>query len=243
MTCQMPPALSDDEISAVLDGTAEHHVMRHVALCPHCAARVATAQHLEHALARRLARWDCPSPLSLGEYQLNLLSRQDAQAIQKHVDGCMHCKAELAELSSFLNNQVRNGAGAVEPARERSRLLGKLRLPDLMVGTLLTQRPALALRGTGDDPVIVEAGELTIFLKLEPRAGAPVLLGQLAGDDLEPWTGALVQVWQDGALRSTGEVDDLGGFRCEAIALEPFELHIRAPHGAAILVPEIQLTD
>ena len=70
------------------------------------------------------------------------------------------------------------------------------------------QRPALALRGTGDEPVIVEADGLTVFLKLEPRAGEPVLLGQLAGDDLEPWIGALVQVWQDGALRSTAEVDD-----------------------------------
>ncbi|NLE53088.1 MAG: hypothetical protein GX613_16945 [Chloroflexi bacterium] len=242
MTCQLPPPLSDDEISAVVDGTADDDVIRHVADCPHCAARVATARQLERTLARRLSRWDCPPPLALGEYHLNLLSKQDAKAVREHIAGCPRCEAELSDLAIFLENGVRNGAKTSQPAEKRSRF-GKLRLPDMLMGTVQTQRPALALRGTGDDPVIVEAGGLTVFLKLEPRAGEPVLLGQLAGDDLEPWVGALVEVWQDGALRSTAEVDDLGSFRCETIALQPFELQILARGGATILVPEIHLAE
>lgn len=242
MTCQLPPPLSDDQISAAVDGTAGDDVIRHVADCPYCAARVAAARHLESMLARRLSRWDCPPPLALGEFHLNLLNKQEAQAIREHISGCLRCQAELSDLAIFLENGLRNGAKIGQPAEKRSRF-ARLHLPDLLMGTVQAQRPALALRGTGDEPVIVEADGLTVFLKLEPRAGEPVLLGQLAGDDLEPWVGALVQVWQDGALRSTAEVDDLGSFRCEAIALQPFELQILAQGGATILVPEIHLAE
>lgn len=239
----MPPPLSDDEISAVLDGTAGDDVMRHVALCADCARRVALARHLESVLAQRLNRWDCPPPLALGEYHLNLLSEHEARAIRKHIEGCPRCQAELRELSVFLENGLREDSKAVEPAAKRPRRPMRLGLPQILSGTVLTNHPALALRGTGEEPVIIETDGLTLYLKLEPRAGQPVLLGQIAGDSFESWVGALVQFWQEDALRATAEVDDLGTFRCEAIALQPFELIITAPHGATILVPEIYLTE
>lgn len=239
----MPPPLSDDEISAVLDGSADDDVMRHVALCPDCARRVAVARRLETALARRLNRWDCPPPQALGEFHLNLLGEREARAIREHIDGCPHCQAELRELSVFLENGLHEDSKAIAPAAGRSRRPVSLGLPHILLGTLQSRRPALALRGTGEEPVIIEAGGLTLYLQVEPRAGRPVLLGQLAGDNLESWVGALVQFWQGGALRATAEVDDLGTFRCEAIALQPFELHIIAERGTTILVPEIHLTE
>jgi len=242
MTCQMPPPLSDDEISAVLDGSAEDDVLRHIDVCPDCARRVAAARRLEVAIAQRLNRWDCPSPLALGEYHLNMLSERQARAIREHVKGCPRCQAELADLSVFLENGRHEDAKGVEPSTGKLPRVN-LRLPDWLLGKPLVQRPAMALRGTGEEPVIIEAGALTVFLKLEPRAGQPVLLGQLAGDDLGPWVGALVQMWQEGALRATAEVDDLGAFRCEAIALQPFELQIIAQSGATIQMPEVHLSE
>ena len=94
---------------------------------------------------------------------------------------------------------------------KRSRF-ARLHPPDLLMGTVQMQRPALALRGTGDEPVIVEAGGLTVFLKLEPRAGEPVCSASLQATASSPdrrW-------FRSGktALRSTAEVDDLGSFRC-----------------------------
>lgn len=65
------------------------------------------------------------------------------------------------------------GDGARATATGRSRRPARLGLPQILVGKPLSRRPALALRGTGEEPVIIEAGSLTVSLKLEPRAGQP----------------------------------------------------------------------
>lgn len=239
MTCQLPPPLSDDEISAVLDGTAEEGVIQHVALCPDCAGRVADARRLEAVLFRHLSRWDCPPAQTLSEYHLRLLPEGDARRIAEHVAGCLACQAELSELSAYLINNPEGTAPAPETSPGPQRRL----LPQMLLGTVLMRRPTMALRGADDEPTIVEADGMTVYLKADSGAGRAVLLGQMAGDALADWIGALVQLRQDGALRQMTEVDQFGSFRCEGFALRPFELRIAARGGLTLFIPQISLTE
>ncbi|MCZ2097003.1 MAG: hypothetical protein LC121_12235 [Anaerolineae bacterium] len=239
MTCQLPPPLSDDEISAVLDGTAEGGVIQHVALCPDCAGRVADARRLEAVLFRHLSRWDCPTAQTLGEYSLHLLPEDDARRVAEHVAGCAACQVELSELDAYLAGNSEHTAPAPDPSPGVRRRL----LPQTLLGTVLMRRPTAALRGPGDEPVIVEADGMTVYLRADAGAGRSVLLGQLAGDALADWVGALVQLRQDGALRQTTEIDQFGSFRCEGFALRPFELQIAARGGSTLLIPQISLTE
>lgn len=239
MTCQLPPPLSDDEISAVLDGSAEEGVIQHVALCPDCAGRVADARRLEAMLFRNLSRWDCPPAQALGDYFLHLMPGDDAQRVAEHVAGCAACQAELSELGAYLaGNSERTAPASNPPVGAQQRLL-----PRMLLGAVLMRRPTTALRGSGDEPVIVEADGMTVYLRADTGAGRPVLLGQLAGDALADWVGALVQLWQDGALRQTTEIDQYGSFRCEGFVLRLFELHIAARGGLTLLIPQISLTE
>jgi anti-sigma factor ChrR (cupin superfamily) len=57
---------------------------------------------LENQLGKLLYRAFCPEPLELGEYQLGMLSSQQANKIQTHLAECPYCRAELAQLRSFL---------------------------------------------------------------------------------------------------------------------------------------------
>jgi len=242
MTCQLPPPLTDDEISAILDGTAGEGVLQHLSLCPACAHRVNEARRLEAALSRQLTRWNCPPAQALGEYHLKLLNGAAAQRIADHVAGCLPCQEELAELAAYLGTRDAEAA----PAPGRGRMGGQSRLwhplqPGVLFGALQTRQPALTLRSAEAEPVVVEAKGVTLFLMLEAGAGHPALLGQLAGDDLGAWAGALVQLWQNGALRTTAEVDDFGAFRCQPLELMPFELALAARGGATLVVPQIDL--
>jgi anti-sigma factor ChrR (cupin superfamily) len=57
---------------------------------------------LENQLSKVLYRAFCPETLELGEYQLGMLSSKQANKIQTHLAECPHCRAELAQLKSFL---------------------------------------------------------------------------------------------------------------------------------------------
>src|SRR5689334_6461597 len=101
MQCSEPPALTDDQISAALDGASEPGVRDHLARCTSCARRLQQAQQIEQGLHRRLLRWDCPAPLELADYQLRRASPDEARAIELHLAGCARCRDELAELGAF----------------------------------------------------------------------------------------------------------------------------------------------
>lgn len=243
MTCQSPPPLSDDEISAALAGTAEDEVFRHIAACPYCARRVEAARRIEAALSGRLFRWDCPDARMLGEYHLKLLSEGDARWVGEHVAACESCQAELADLAAFLERTESEPAPQAPHNTHSARSLVHLLTSRAILGRVLPPQLQPALRGGSENPIVVEAGGITLFLKVEPGAGRPALLGQLAGSDLGVWHGALIQLWQDGTLRATAEVSDLGTFHCEGFLLQPFELYIAAPGGPSIVVPEIRLDE
>lgn len=240
MTCLYPSPLTPDQIDAVLDDDAEPAVAEHAARCPACAARVASARELGQRLAVRLNRWDCPPSQVLADYHLGLLAPEPAASVARHAEHCQACRAEAEGLRAFLAMEDRAPAPAAKP-RPRPQpprpSLGEL------VARLLPSSPALALRGEAAGPLVAEAGDVTLVLELQPQPETGLgLVGQLAAPDPNQWVGALVQLWQAGALQSSGVVDEVGGFRLARGAPGPAELRVIRAQGAPIVWRELDLT-
>ena len=63
---------------------------------------------LENQLSNALYRAFCPEPLELGEFQLGMHSAQQANKIRIHLAECPYCRAELAQLISFLEELAKD---------------------------------------------------------------------------------------------------------------------------------------
>lgn len=237
MECTQLPPLTDDQLTAVLDGTDDAQVLAHLERCPSCAQRLQQARQLETALHSSLWRWDCPSPHMLGEYHLQLLAAAQTAVIARHLESCPHCAAELNDLRAFL---------AAEPAREarpqRAFTLPRLPHPGELIAALMPHTPALALRGAGAGQITARAEGITIFLEFQAIPAGFELTGQVIADsDQTEWAGALVELRQAGALSSTAILDELGDFRCAPLTAEPAALRITAHTGRVVVLNAFDL--
>jgi len=235
MQCSAPPPLTDDQISAVIDGAAEPAVHAHVAQCASCAQRLTKAREMEHSLRTRLYRWDCPSPQQLADYQLRRADADQVQAIELHLAGCVRCTEELTDLQQFLATDVSLEAPPAAPMPPKSAPWGAL------FARPQPQRPAVALRGAGPGPLMAVVGDTTIFIDVQPAGGQVALQGQLVDTEQDRWVGALVEVRQSGALVATAEVDDLGGFACAAVPEGASELRLTPQTGRMIVLTDLDL--
>jgi anti-sigma factor RsiW len=95
VACIDPCALAPGDLMAYADGDARAHVAAHVARCPACAAEAAALRRASRRLAQALLRFTCPSPQTLGQYHLDLLSPEARTRIAAHALECHHCAAEL----------------------------------------------------------------------------------------------------------------------------------------------------
>src|SRR5262245_50156781 len=143
MSCSAPPPLSDDEITAALEGQAEPAVLQHLSRCPACAARLAQAQRVEEMLMNRLFRWDCPTPQQLGQYYLKHLTEPERQGITRHLEWCVRCQSEIETLQTFM------GADSVSDERSFPKVARSFR-PRLgeLIARLVPQPLTPALRGS-----------------------------------------------------------------------------------------------
>jgi hypothetical protein len=247
--CSSPPPLTEDEISAAADGNAPRRVRAHLERCAFCAERVAEVRGFEQALSRTLHRFDCPSAQSLGEFALGLSERSTAADIERHLEYCARCSAELLELRSALE---------AEPAPETRaapvRQAGTRRAPrrawmphprlDEIVALLLPRAPALALRGESlePEPFVAEAGDAVITLEARPAGEGQVRVnGMLAALEQEPWIGALALLWQEGEVRAVATLDENGGFECGPIPAGATTLRIAPEHGPTLVLRDITL--
>ena len=99
-----------------------------------------------------------------------------------------------------------------------------------------------ALRGEGKGPITFEADGILIVLDVQPAAeGLVRILGQVAADDQDRWTGASVELRQVGMLQMAATVDDLGAFRFEGVLPGSTEFLITPLSGDAVLVPNVEI--
>ena len=233
MNCISPPELSDRQLLESLDGEAEPETTHHLGICQYCRNKADALARLQSGLTARLYRITCPSPSELGEYHLRVLPPPQMLVIAQHVRECPHCEAEVAQLETFLKDLT----AEVKPAP-----LTPIRV--LIARLVGGNEPALrpALRGESKGPLIFEADAVVITLDVQPGSSGQVsILGQVAADDQDQWTNALVELRQADMPLLTTTLDDLGAFRFEAVPPGATQITITSTEGIAIQSPNIDI--
>jgi hypothetical protein len=232
MKCITSPALDDTQIISYVEGEADNDIVAHIKQCPYCAERSRQFNLLQQRMKARLYRSTCPSSMELGEYHLGLLPAPQKLVIAEHVRGCPHCRREIAELAEFL----------VEPDVQSDLFITARVLFARLLDSGAT--PAFgALRGESKGPLMFEADGVVITLDVQPGSNSHVsILGQLAADDQDEWTGAKVELRQADLPPLTTSLDDLGAFRFEAVRPMATKFIITSNLNVVIETPEIDLT-
>lgn len=166
MECSEPGTIRDEELVAYLAGEkVRPAVVQHLTRCQRCSSQLATYRRIELKLLSKLYRWDCPPNQILGEYQMGMLSSEQALNVKNHLRMCVLCAAEVATLTEFLAHDrmlaepvsVAQNTVSVRPVatnnhhpvQDAKRTLDSLREHSLagvrrIVATLLPQQPRLA---------------------------------------------------------------------------------------------------
>lgn len=239
MACCLPPPLTDDQLSMLIDGVADPELEAHVARCAFCATRLEQARAVERFVHATL-QGGCPSPQQLGEYHLRLLAADEERRVRTHLEQCAACRAELEELQLFLVAEP----GRSSPIAVSSTLEQRLRrAAGELLARLVPRAPVLALRGADAGPLLAEAEDGTTIV-LDPHAheGEHLTLnGQIIAAGRATWRGALVEARHAGMLIAATSVDDLGCFCLARVPQGTIGLRISAPDGRAIVLPAIDL--
>lgn len=236
MKCITSPALSDTQIESYIEGEAEDSVVVHIRNCPFCREKADRWSLLQNRLKKKLYRSTCPSPVELGDYHLGLLPASQVLVVAGHVRECPLCRRELAQLEDYLT--------ALEP---RSVLPKAVRV---LIGRLVGPRAdgpasgtaAPALRGEMKGPLIFAADGIVVTLDVQPgRHGQIFIQGQMAADEQDQWTGAVVRVQQTDMPDLTASLDDLGAFVFEEVRPGSMDLKITSLNGIEVQILNIEL--
>src|SRR6185436_2613525 len=237
MNCKFPPELEDKKLLAFLDGEDDQETKFHLEQCQYCLERSKDLAHVHNLLTARLYRINCPSSLVLGEYQLHMLPASQMLIVSQHLRECPHCTREVEELQKYLSD--------LTPVGESGALEGIKTLVARWVGgnpeSSLSPAPS-ALRGEAKGPLTFEADGVVIILDIQPTSeGRVSVLGQVAADDQDNWTGAVVELRQTDAPPILAALDDLGAFRFEQADLGSTEITITSSNGIIVQTPNFDI--
>lgn len=230
MKCITSPTLDSVEIAMYIEGEADEAVVAHIKECPYCSERARQWTLLQNRLKKQSYRITCPTPMELGDYHLGFLSDTQKLVVAQHVRECLLCRQEVAILEDFLSNLAPGsnllGAGKVLIAR--------------LMGTPAENGLAPALRGEAKGPLTFEADGIVIVLDIQPtKEGKASIFGQVAADDQDQWTGAIVELRKDDQLQDSTEIDDLGTFQYTDVIPGGQELRIWPQAGPVVIVRSI----
>ena len=236
MDCNQP--LSDDQISAALDGSADEQTQQHLKDCPDCQSRLNDARHFESNLTSKLFRHDCPSANRLRDYAMAFMNTAQAAEMATHLEICARCRAELAEIQAFLSaDEVILEAESPEVTETSAQIFAKL--GDLILRPVRGQMVA-AVRGEAQEPMRFETEGLTLFIEIEHKQDVYTVIGQIIATDQDRWGGALVECRQDNRVIATAFVKEVGIFSCDMPEARPFDLRIIPETGQSVFISNIQ---
>jgi hypothetical protein len=244
MICVSPPELSDGDLLAYLDGEADTHAKKHLENCPSCRERAQRLARRQSDMTARVYRFDCPSPLELGEYRLDVLSTDRAAGVARHLATCLRCTQEVAQLEGYLADLAPDlELSPWERAGERLQVMVARLVSGGARGDLLAQpAPAHAgLRGREEQalPLIFEAEQVQVVLDVQAdpaRPGRQTILGLVAGVD-DPQAHQ-VYLWKDSQRMTAVSLDETANFVIPDLAAGRYELILSGP-GVEVHVQDV----
>lgn len=229
MKCITSPALDSVKIAMYVDGEADEAVIAHIKECTYCRERARQWTLLQNRLKKQSYRMNCPTPMELGDYHLGLLPAPQALVVSQHLRDCLLCKREVAVLEDFLTGLT-----------PETSLLGAA---EVLIARLISGQSDLApaggaLRGEGKGPLTFQANGIVIILDVKSTTEGKVdIFGQVATEDQDQWTGALVELRRNDLLQASTAVDDLGTFQYTNVISGGQELRIWPQTGPIVIVP------
>lgn len=244
MTCVSPPELSDGDLLAYLDGEADTHAKKHLENCPSCRERAQRLARRQSDMTARVYRFDCPSPLELGEYRLDVLPADRAAGVARHLATCLRCTQEVAQLEGYLADLAPDlEMNPWERAGERLQVMVARLVSGGARGDFLAQpAPAYAgLRGREEQslPLTFEAEAIQIVLDIQAdpaRPGRQTMLGLVVGVDDPPVH--RVYVWKDNWRVTAVPLEETANFVIPDLAAGRYELILSGP-GVEVHVQDV----
>jgi len=232
MNCIFPPELNDQQLMAYLDDpAANQETGRHLQGCPHCQEKATALDRFQKRLQSRVYRSTCPSTEEIGEYYLHMGSASQRLVIAQHLRECPHCAEEMVTLEEFIRD-IAPHSGLLEPI--------KVLMTRLANGS---GQSIPMLRGGGNGPLQFEVDGIVIVLDIQPAGqGRMNILGQVAAEDQDQWTGALVELRKDTDLQYSTQVDDLGAFRFDGISPGSKELRITPENKSVMVISKFEIS-
>jgi hypothetical protein len=233
MKCISSPALENIEIARYVDGEAEDAVVAHIKECPFCSDRARQWTLLQKSLRKQFYRKTCPTPAELGDYHLGLLPARQVLAVAQHIRECALCRQEVLQLEEYLA-ELAPERGLLEPVK-------------ILIGRIISGQPgelssSPALRGETKGPLIFAADGIVVTLDVQPGSdGGASLQGQVAADDQDQWTGAVVKMSQADMPDLTASLDDLGSFGFEGVHPGTIHLRITSHNGIEVQILNIDI--
>jgi hypothetical protein len=237
--CVTPPELEDQQLLAYLDDPEAHpETARHLEICSYCREKASALERYQKRLTSYLYRVTCPTPIELGEYHLRMLPASRMLIVRQHLSECPHCRREIDQLKEFMNTFPGMEGNPLQQAKWLVAQLVSAR-----GGPGAASEPSFALRGAGEGPIVFETDGVVIMLDIQPAGEGDVnILGQVAADDQDRWTGALVELRQSQELQFSATLDDLGAFRFEGLVAGSKELRIIPKDGSLVVVSNFEVS-
>lgn len=238
MNCILPPELSDQQLMAYLDDPdSNQETARHLQQCPHCREKAGSLARFQKQLKTRLYRSTCPSSEELGGYYLRMAPPNERLVIGQHLRECPHCVSEINTLAEYLNET----SSQPDPGKSLKTVFAKLVSGVAGTGSLQTFP---ALRGQAKDLPIFEAEGIVITIDLQSTPNGQVsLLGQVAADEQDEWTGATVELKQAYVTSLTTTLDDLGAFTFETVYPGSMQIKVTSQQGIDVETETIFITN
>ena len=260
MECSEPGTIRDEELLAYLAGERVRPVVQqHLLRCQRCSSLLANYRRMELSLTSKLYRWDCPSNLTLGEYQLGLLDKEDVTTVKLHLSQCVLCAAEVATLTEYLANdpmlvervsvQTSSQNNHNHVPQEAKRLVNHLRDRSgtqvrRIVATLLPPQPRFAYQRNAASaeiwPRSYTAEGFSISIQIErgtSHRGPLQLIGFVTrrGATLGSLQGIPVVLSAQPSTVYTQNIDELGNFVFSSVSPATYTLELQFPESTIVI--------
>lgn len=175
----------------------------------------------------------CPTPAELGDYHLGLLPARQVLTVAQHIRECALCRQEIAQLEEFLT-ELAPERGLLEPVK-------------ILIGRIISGQPGEfsstpALRGETKGPLIFAADGIVVTLDVQPGSDRQASIqGQVAADDQDQWTGAVVKMSKLDMPDLTTSLDDLGSFGFNEVHPGTVDLRITSHNNIEVQILNIDI--